>query len=263
MNKISILGLPYDEKSSHLKGTAAAPPLIRDWLNSGVTNSFAEGGLDIDNDSVKDIGDHEIKDYFDIEKLVEEELKQERRVFSWGGDHSVTYPILKAYKKFYPDITGMVIDAHADLYDEFNGDPYNHACPFARVMEDELAVRLVEIGIRSINPHQRNQAERFGVEMIEMKDYEFSKIPEITGPLYLSIDLDGIDPAYAPGLGTPEPFGLTARDVRTAVRTLAPYSMAFDIVEIAPEYDSGQTAMLGAKLMREFIASHAKSSKKA
>ena len=81
--------------------------------------------------------------------------------------------------------------------------------------------------------------------------------------LYLSLDMDAIDPAYAPGLGTPEPFGLSARDVRTAVRTLAPFSMAFDIVEIAPEYDSGQTAMLGAKLMREFIASNAKSCRKA
>ena len=74
--------------------------------------------------------------------------------------------------------------------------------------------------------------------------------------IYLSLDMDAIDPAYAPGLGTPEPFGLSARDVRTAIRTLAPFSMAFDVVEIAPEYDSGQTAMLGAKLMREFIASH-------
>ena len=81
--------------------------------------------------------------------------------------------------------------------------------------------------------------------------------------LYLSLDMDAIDPAYAPGLGTPEPFGLSARDVRTAIRTLAPFPMAFDVVEIAPEYDSGQTAMLGAKLMREFIASHAKSRIKA
>ena len=194
MNNISIIGLPYDEKSSHLKGTAEAPPLIRQWLNSGVSNSFAENGNDTDLDCVEDRGDFEILDYFDIEKLLLKELSLNRRVLTWGGDHSVTFPILRAYNQFYPDVTVLVIDAHADLYDEFDGDPYSHACPFARVMEEGLAKRLVEIGIRSINPHQRDQAKKFGVEMIEMKDYDYPKIPEIEGPLYLSIDLDGSCP---------------------------------------------------------------------
>jgi len=229
--------------------------LIREWLNSGVTNSFAENGIDTGGENVKDKGDFTIGDYFDIEAIVEAELKEGRRVFSWGGDHSVTFPIMKAYKKFYPEITVMVIDAHADLYDEFNGDPYNHACPFARVMEEKLAVRLVEIGIRSINPHQRNQAKRFGAEILAMRDYDFSKIPEITGPLYLSIDLDGIDPAFAPGVSHQEAGGLSSREVIKIIQSIKAPLIGADIVEYNPKLDvNGITCALAGKLTQEVLA---------
>ena len=86
-----------------------------------------------------------------------------------GGDHAITYPILRAYGPHYPDLTILHIDAHPDLYDELEGDRLSHACPFARIMEAGLARRLVQVGVRTLNPHQRQQAERFGVKIFEMR----------------------------------------------------------------------------------------------
>jgi agmatinase len=142
----------------------------------------------------------------------------------------------------------------------------------SRNILNEVTENLVSIGIRSGPEEEWVFARENNLKYYTADDVESTGMVEILkealewldcSQLYLSLDMDAIDPAYAPGLGTPEPFGLSARDVRTAIRTLAPFSMAFDVVEIAPEYDSGQTAMLGAKLMREFIASHAKSRIKA
>lgn len=255
MNNISIIGLPYDEKSSFLKGAAEAPPLIRQWLNSGVSNSFAENGIDTDLDIVEDRGDFEILDYFDIEKLFLKELSLNRKVLAWGGDHSITYPILKAYHKFYPDITVLVIDAHTDLYDEFEGDPYSHACPFARIMEAELAKRLIQLGIRTMNTHHRKQAERFGVEIIEMKNFDVSGIPEIDGPLYLSIDLDGLDPAFAPGVTHQEAGGLSSIDIIRVIQNIKAPLVGADIVEYNPQMDvNGITCSLAGKLTKELLA---------
>jgi len=255
MNNISIIGLPYDEKSTYLQGAAEAPPLIRQWLRSGVSNSFTEAGLNIDVDFVEDRGDFDIADYFDIEKLLLKELALDRRVLCWGGDHSVSYPILRAYSKFFTDLNVLVIDAHPDLYDKFEGDPYSHACPFARVMDEKLVARLVEVGIRSINPHQRNQAKKYGVEIIEMKDYKISKIPEIEGPLYLSIDMDGVDPAYAPGVSHQEAGGLSSREVIRIIQNIKAPLIGADIVEYNPQMDvNGITCALAGKLTQEVLA---------
>jgi agmatinase len=204
---------------------------------------------------VQDRGDFVIKDYFDIEELVHKELALDRRVLCWGGDHSITFPVMRAFSKVYSDINILLIDAHADLYDEFEGDPYSHACPFARIMEEKLAVRLVEVGIRSINPHQRNQAKKFGVEMIEMKDYDFARIPNLKGPLYLSIDLDGIDPGYAPGVTHQEAGGLSSREVIRIIQNIKVPLIGADIVEYNPQIDvNGITCALAGKLTQELIA---------
>ena len=88
-------------------------------------------------------------------------------------------------------MTVLHIDAHSDLYDEFDGDRFSHACPFARVMEDRLAGRLIQVGIRTMNPHQRDQARRFGVEVIDMRTWLSGARPRVEGEIYLSLDLDG------------------------------------------------------------------------
>src|ERR1017187_4286495 len=99
---------------------------------------------------------------------VGELIEAGKRPLSLGGDHSITYPIVKAFARRYPELTIFHFDAHPDLYDEFEGNRLSHACPFARIMEAGLAKRLVQMGIRTINRHQREQAQRFGVEVVEI-----------------------------------------------------------------------------------------------
>jgi arginase family enzyme len=147
------------------------------------------------------------------------------------------------------------LDAHPDLYDELEGNRYSHACPFARIMEEDLVVRLVQVGIRTMNPHQRAQAERFGVEVIEMRDWPPGPVFDFDGPVYLSLDLDVLDPAFAPGTSHHEPGGLSTREVLGLVQNLRAPIVGADIVELNPVRDPvGITAMAAAKLMKEVLA---------
>ncbi len=251
---IIIQGIQYDEKSSHQRGTRHAPPLIRKALHCGSMNLTAENGFTIDAPEVRDSGDFTISNYFDIESLTEKHLNTADHVVSLGGDHSVTYPIIKAYQKRYPTLDILHIDAHPDLYDEFDGDKYSHASPFARIMENRLAVRLVQVGIRTLNSHQREQADKFGVEIHEMRTLDLSKIRRFDNPLYISIDMDGLDPAYAPGVSHNEPGGLTTRQLINLIHDLDAIVVGGDVVEYNPERDCNEmTAFLAAKLMKEII----------
>jgi agmatinase len=169
-----------------------------------------------------------------------------------GGDHSVTYPILCAVARVHTDLTILHLDAHPDLYTEFDGDRFSHACPFARIMEDELASRLVQVGIRTMNSHQQAQAERFGVEVIEMPAWVGGARPRVTGKVYLSIDLDALDPAYAPGVSHREPGGLSVRDVIGLIQGIQGEIVGADVVEYNPVQDFGAiTATVAAKLVKE------------
>jgi agmatinase len=164
----------------------------------------------------------------------------------------VTFPILQAFRKKFPALHLLHVDAHPDLYHDFDGNPFSHASPFARVMENGLADRLVQIGIRTLNAHQKDQAQRFGVEMIEMKNWRDDLQFEFSAPLYVSIDLDGFDPAFAPGVSHPEPGGLTTRQALRVLQSLEGNIIGADIVELNPDRDPpGITAMLAAKLIKE------------
>lgn len=144
------------------------------------------------------------------------------------------------------------VDAHPDLYDELEGNRLSHACPFARVMEERLAVRLVQVGIRTMNAHQSRRAERFGVEVIDMRAWAAGVRPRLAGSLYVSIDLDGLDPAFAPGVSHREPGGLSVRDVVDLVHALPGPLVGADLVEFDPAQDPlGLTAPVAAKLAKE------------
>jgi len=251
----SATGIPYDSKSSYMRGASHAPDRIRDCMYSHSTNLFAENGLSVQNDRIKDEGNIKIIDYFDISGSIENLLNENNRVVSLGGDHSITYPILKAYSKYFNNIEILHIDAHADLYDELDEDKYSHACPFARIMEESLAARLVQVGIRTLNDHQREQSKKFGTEILEMKDYVLKNIPSFKNPVYLSIDLDGLDPAFAPGVSHHEPGGLSSRDVINIINSLEVPVIGADIVELNPIRDNnGITTALAAKLTKEILA---------
>jgi agmatinase len=177
------------------------------------------------------------------------------RPLALGGDHSVTYPILRGLNPSRAPLAILHVDAHGDLYDVFEGDRYSHACPFARILEEGLASRLVQVGIRAQTPHQRDQAARFGVEVIDMRAWVAGRRPEIAGPVYVSIDLDGLDPSAAPGVSHREPGGLTVREVLTLLQALAGPIVGGDVVELNPHRDLDRvTARVGAKLARELAA---------
>lgn len=256
---VAVLGVPFDRNSSFLQGAALAPARIRETLHDTSSNSWTESGIDLGgHQGWADVGDvpevTTAADAFErIETAVAELLDRDARVLALGGDHSVTYPLLAATGPRHDGLTILHIDAHPDLYDELDGNPHSHACPFARVMEAGLAKRLVQVGIRALNDHQRQQAERFGVEIFEMKDWAPEKLPELAEPLYLSLDLDGLDPAFAPGVSHHEPGGLSTRQVLDILHRLPPLIGA-DIVELNPHRDSGGiTAALAVKLLKEIL----------
>ena len=256
----TLIGLPYDASSSFRRGAAAAPPFIRSAFHSASSNAWSEVGVEIlEGSSFADAGDLRLPATGEARGLIEAAIRKivarRDRPVSLGGDHSVTYPILRAVGPAHPGLTILQIDAHPDLYDCFEGDRYSHACPFARILEENLATRLVQVGIRTSTAHQREQAARFAVEVIDMRAFDAGTRPTIDTPVYVSIDLDGLDPAFAPGVSHLEPGGLTVRNVIDIIQRLPGPIVGADVVELNPSRDpSGVTAMVAAKLVRELIS---------
>ena len=254
-----LIGVPYDASSSFLRGSAAAPPLIRQALHSPAGNQFTERGADLSQ--LADAGDLTLTDdaanaRVMIQAGIELSLKNGFAPIALGGDHSITYPIMRAIARVHPAVAILHIDAHGDLYNEFEGDRFSHACPFARIMEEELCGQLVQVGIRTLTPHQRDQISRFDVDTIEMQHFAGGARPRISGPVYLSIDLDGLDPAFAPGVSHREPGGLSVRDVLSMIHALDGPIVGADVVEFNPSQDLGNlTASVAAKIVREIAGS--------
>jgi arginase len=257
--KPALLGIPWDENSSFLRGAAAAPPLIRAALLSDSSNLWTEDGTDLGAPSqFIDSGDLATASGEEMFRCIDEAiralLERNLRPFVLGGDHSVTYPVIRAIARKHADLTILDFDAHPDLYPEFQGNRRSHACPFARIMEEGLARRLVQIGIRTMNELQRRQAESFHVEVIEMKDWR-EVIPLLDSPVYLSFDVDVLDPAFAPGVSHREPGGLSVREALTAIQAIRANVVGADIVEFNPQQDPlNTTAAVCAKLFKEVAA---------
>ena len=256
----AILGIPFDANSSYLRGPAQAPAAIRKAFHSESSNHWTETGLDLSAKGVlTDAGDVRISSndaaFNEIEEAILRILEKRQRPLSLGGDHSITLPILRAVAHRYPKLTILHFDAHPDLYHDFQGNPHSHASPFARIMEEKLASRLIQIGIRTQNGHQREQAQKFGVEQFEMRRLPMPDQLRIAGPVYLSFDMDVLDPACAPGVSHIEPGGLTTREAITMLQTLRADIVGADIVEFNPTRDtSGITAMAAAKILKEIAA---------
>lgn len=253
----ALVGIPYDASSSYRRGAAAAPEEIRRALKSDASNGWSESGLDVGSPSLLgDIGDLDVSDESQaraaIERGIRDVIAAGHRPLSLGGDHSITYPIIRGFGKLFGQFTLLQIDAHPDLYTEFQGDRYSHACPFARIMEEGLVQRLLQVGIRTMSGEQRANAERLGVEVIDMRAWAAGVRPAIDGPVYVSVDVDGIDPAFAPGVSHREPGGLSVREVLTLIQSLEGPIVGADVVEFNPSEDvAGMTAPVCAKLVKE------------
>ena len=255
---IALLGIPLDANSSHLFGAADGPAAIRRVLHSGRCNHSTEHGVEV-VELLEDLGDLAVQnvagsqaDADAITERVSSIVSAGRQLICLGGDHSVTYPILRGLAQTHEQLTVVHVDAHPDLYDDLDGNPLSHASPFARALEEGCMQRLIQIGIRTANAHQRDQANRWGVEMIAPRDLARFDPASIVGPIYLTIDLDGLDPSAAPGVSHHEPGGLTFRELLDIVDALPGPIVGADIVELNPERDVvDMTAAVAAKLLKE------------
>ncbi len=257
---VQMLGLPTDRNSSFMKGASRAPEVVRKIMASGMSNLTAENGCDLDDPAVlKDLGSLELhEDDGDFEKIRETAMKlfSKGTALFIGGDHFVTWPILEGFTaatRLKPHL--VQIDAHPDFYPEFDGSPTSHASTMARVMERNLAGSLTQIGLRTINKIQQKQIEKHGVTVFPASTGIPDKRELPSGITYLTIDLDGLDPAFAPGVSHHEPGGLTTREVIRLIWSLPGPLVGGDIVEYNPANDiHGMTAAVVMKLVKEMVA---------
>lgn len=259
--RYAVFGVPYDGTTSFRPGTRFGPRAIRE-VSFNFESYDPATGIDFFEVPITDLGD------LAVSRLPEEVVGQVSDVAGdvvrdskvpvmLGGEHTATIGAVRAVQ---PEVY-VVCDAHLDLRDELDGTPYSHGCVTRRVLE--TVGDVVIIGARSGDAGQFEvAAERtrlytadavrergIGAVLREVREHVAGR------RAYLSIDADAIDCCLTPGLGTPEPFGMTPLDIREVVRTLAPHVAGFDYVEVAP-FDSGQTAAVASQMVREFIARH-------
>ena len=273
---VAVVGIPYDGATSYRSGARFGPRGIREQslLLWGYHNVLAVAPFRAL--SVIDYGDVDVipVDVLATQQAIEREVSKivaaGTTVLSLGGDHSVTLPLLRAHAKKYGPLAVVHLDAHPDTWDsEFGGAKYSHGTPFRRALEERLIdpSAYLQIGIRgpTAGPGDYEDAIRLGARMITLDEALMIGIPAVVAevrqrvadrPVYLSFDIDALDPAYAPGTGTPEIGGFTSQQVQALLRGLKGLNfIGFDLVEVAPPFDhSGITSILAANLAFEFLA---------
>ena len=257
---VAIIGIPFDEKSCYLSGASKGPQAIRAASTGKAINPWTELSVNLEDDVVlTDLGDLDVSGEFSevfsrIEEKTSEILEKKAVPIILGGDHSISYPAVKAFARTFKPLDILHFDAHPDLYEEMYGDRFSHACPFARIMEDGLAENLVQVGIRAATGEQRERASKHRVRMIEMKDMGEALSLDFSNPLYVSFDMDALDPAFAPGVSHHEPGGLSTRQALSILHALDAEIVGLDVVEVNPDRDaSGITAAAAVKIVMEVV----------
>jgi agmatinase len=254
---IDLIGVPLDENSSFMRGAAAGPAAIAEALRCDSANYWSETGVDLEpvlrrqsDLSLPDASPEEVMKT--VERAAQAAGESPATPIFLGGDHSVTYPLVRGMRRAVGEFAILHFDAHPDCYDTFGDNRFSHASPFARIMEEELCTRLVSVGIRTATGHQREQRERFGIQWLEMKDRERWPRLSFDTPVYVSLDLDVLDPAFAPGVSHHEPGGMSTREVLDVIQAIDAPVIGADVVELNPSRDRDNvTAMTAAKLVRE------------
>jgi agmatinase len=261
-----FFGVPYDKTSTYKAGSRFAPGALRD-VSANMELYSVRSEVDLEKVAVHDWGDVDV-----VEDLVEtlarvkavcSELFENKKIsIMAGGEHSIT----KAAADALPKDTGLMsFDAHLDLRDEFLGEKLSHATFMRRVSELLGPDHIMEIGIRAFSKPELDFTRKSGVTMITPQDLRKTGIPKtaqkIRGFLsqfshsYVTVDIDVLDPAFAPGVGNPEPDGLSTDELLTLVdSSMSENSVGLDLVEVSPQLDSGQTAAVGVKVIFEAIA---------
>lgn len=268
-SEIMIYGVQYDHTACFKAGAREAPTAIR-RASYNFEEIHFEHGLDQDIPPIFDYGN--VDDFVLPEDMMSEvgfavspAVKDGKFLIGLGGEHSMNIPVIRAFPE--RSIAMISIDAHLDSRDEYLGTPYSHACVMRRAAEHLGLDNVFVLGARAIGAEEleRDDAVPF-LSSYDIFDMGIAKAVEKAldsvkaDKIYLTLDIDGIDPAYAPGTGTPEPFGLLPIDIKKAINIIGDRLVGFDVNEVCPPADpSGITSILAARLVNEVVAVHAKS----
>jgi agmatinase len=262
--KFVIVGVPFDRTTSFRPGARFGPDSIRQ--HSWNFESYdLETGIDLSDVPIHDLGN--ASEFGHAQDMVESVRGEIRPIYQagkipivLGGDHACSPPCVEAY----PDesLGVLYLDAHMDFRASYLGDSRSHACSSRRILEKVGANNIVVVGVRSVSAEEIDDNKTIGMRYVTAHEVAREGIEASidralamlkTDRVYISLDIDAIDPAYAGGTGTPEPFGLTPRDVKYAIGKVAPRLAGMDIMEVSPHYDNGNTSALAARLAREAI----------
>ncbi|MBO3459760.1 agmatinase [Aetokthonos hydrillicola Thurmond2011] len=261
-SQLVFVGLPDEQQSSYRRGCAKGPKRIREAYDGYCYNSTTESGIDL-TAAVVDLGDWLPQGCWELTQKsyysgAQSLFRAGKIPFFAGGDHAVTIAIGQALDVLDEPIHIVQIDAHPDLYPQLDDNPYSHGCVAARLLEFKHIASITQIGIRTMNSIQNQQAQRFSdrFHLVLARDLpeQLERLPHLTegAPVYLTIDLDGFDPAFAPGVSHPVPGGLTSRQVLNFIQRSQWNLVGMDVVELNPEQDvNDQTAILAARLLHE------------
>ena len=272
---IAMFGVPFDGGVTNRPGARHGPREIRNQSSLMRAINHATGVNPFDMARVADVGDVRFSRVFDNAAATDDIEAFARRIteagalpLAAGGDHSITYPIFRALASPEAPIGMIHIDAHTDTWGPFRGEKFHHGAPFRLAAEDGLIdpARCIQIGIRGAqnwgDGWEFSQSSGMRVMFIEeFEDLGVQGVAEEAkrivgdGPTYISFDVDGLDPVYAPGTGTPEVGGITTREALSLLRCFRHLNLiGGDVVEVAPPFDpSGNTALVGATLMYEIL----------
>ena len=271
---VAFCGIPMDIGTSNRPGTRLGPRQIRDESRMLRPFNMATGAAPFDHLQCADIGDVAINT-FDLKKSVgiiethyDQILAANALPLTMGGDHTLTWPILRAIRKKHGPVALIHVDAHADINDTMFGEKVAHGCPFRRAFEDDCLQndKVFQIGLRGTgySPDDFDWGRKNGWTVIQAEECWHKSLKPLMAeirakigdaPVYLSYDIDSLDPAFAPGTGTVEPGGLTIWQGLEIVRGCAGLNLVGgDLVEVSPPYDpSGNTALIGANLLYEML----------
>ena len=261
-----VLGVPFDRTTSFRPGARFGPDSIR--AHSWNFESYdLETGLDLADAAIHDLGNTE--EFGNAESMVRAVREEVRPIYRagkfpilLGGDHACAPPSVEAYPDDAPSLGVLYLDGHMDFRSSYLGDDRSHACSARRIVEKVGARNVVVLGVRSVSREEIDDNRSVGMPFVSAHEIARDGIQASvqralnmlkTERLYVSLDIDVIDPAYAGGTGTPEPFGLTPRDVKYVFDQAAPRLAGLDIMEVSPPYDQGNTSALAARLAREAI----------
>jgi len=276
---VAIVGVPYDGGTSYRPGARLGPREIRAQSSLIRPYNYVQKVAPFDVLNVADVGDVDAppvsieRCYEAVESRIGSLADAGARPIVIGGDHSISLPILRALAKRHGPLALVQFDAHIDTWDEYFGGKYFHGTPFRRAIEENLidGRRFVQVGIRGpiYGEDDFDFHRQHGITMIDIDQVKTGGIAAtvdrvraiVSGPVYTTFDIDSVDPAFAPGTGTPEIGGLTSHEAQQLVRGLAGLSLVGgDIVEVSPLFDGpGQiTALLAANIMFELLCAMAR-----